>query len=165
MIHQYAKAGKVLGNSQLHKSKRSHEIYQLSARDYGDFFSCYCTRKKWLNSVSIFKDLFIWERERERASTSMIRGKGKRERERENLKQTPCWLGSPTSGLISWPMRSWPELKSRIRCLTEPLRCPSFSVVHLKCHMKIAFFFSIKSGLLLSYLYLLPRPHGCSLTV
>ena len=42
-------------------------------------------------------------------------GKG----QRENSKQAPCWVWSRTLSLALNTWRSWPELKSRIRCLTN----------------------------------------------
>ena len=40
---------------------------------------------------------------------------GQRER---IIKQTPHWVWSLMQGLIPWPMKSWPDLKPHIGCLT-----------------------------------------------
>ena len=52
-----------------------------------------------------------------------VRGK-QRERQRKNPKQILPLRGEPHAGLDLMTLRSWPELKLRIRCLTEPPRCP-----------------------------------------
>ena len=55
--------------------------------------------------------LLIWERGRER----------ERERERERGSQAGSVLSaqSPTRGSSAWTVKSWPERKSRVRCLTN----------------------------------------------
>ena len=67
------------------------------------------------------KCLFIFEREREWVQA----GEGQRERWRERI---PSRLHAvsmePDMGLDVTTVRSWPELKSRVRGLTEPPRCP-----------------------------------------
>ena len=42
-----------------------------------------------------------------------------RDRGRESFKQTPHWAWSPMRGLITEPRRSWPELKPRVKHLTN----------------------------------------------
>ena len=39
--------------------------------------------------------------------------------EKENLKHIPCWAQSPAEGPDLVTLRSWPELKSRVGCLTN----------------------------------------------
>ena len=58
--------------------------------------------------------LFTWR------ETEGVRA-GEGQTERENLKQAPCRQSaqSPTRGSISGTVRSRPELKSRMRCLTD----------------------------------------------
>ena len=59
-----------------------------------------------LNKIAIFKKyLFIWERERER------------EADREGADSLLSW--EPDSGLDPRTLRSWPEPKSRVSCLTN----------------------------------------------
>lgn len=44
---------------------------------------------------------------------------GEEQRERESPRQTPHWVQSPMRGLIPQLMRSWPELKSHVRHVTN----------------------------------------------
>ena len=58
----------------------------------------------------LFLSLFIcFETDRE----------GEREGENEYPKQAPCCQHRARCGSISWKRRSWPGLKSRVRCLTD----------------------------------------------
>ena len=70
----------------------------------------------WLDSSIIFFNLLfiiVWEREWK----CVGRGRG---RGRENLQQPPRSAGNPSDvGLDIVPLRSWPEPKSRVGCLTE----------------------------------------------
>ena len=71
--------------------------------------------------LSLFKDVFIWEKKRKRVSTHKTVREG--QRERENLKQTPCWSRSPIWSSISPPqdyVLNWnQEVRSQS---TEPPR-------------------------------------------
>ena len=77
-----------------------------------------------------FSVLFIWETQRQ------SKGGKSRKRGRENLKQPPCcqcraWGGAQTHKTV----RSWPEPKPRVSCLTETSRC-SNTVPLLMIHLK-----------------------------
>ena len=72
--------------------------------------------------VCLFIYLFILrERERARAREHALAwaGEGQREGERESQAGSLQSAWSPTPGLNPRTMRSWPELKSRVRCLSD----------------------------------------------
>lgn len=64
-----------------------------------------------------------WSRGRERGKRGRDGERGgenerERDKDRDRDKQTPYWAWSPDSGLDLMTMRSWPETKWRVRCLT-----------------------------------------------
>ena len=66
--------------------------------------------------------IYFWERERERDRNGAWIAKGQREKETQNPKQAPGSEPSAQSlarGSNSWTGRSWPELKWRVRHLTN----------------------------------------------
>ena len=81
-------------------------IHVLNVFNYDKKYSCI---------LSFFLVCFylFWERERERERASTSRGGAEREGER-----IPSRLHSN-----SWTMRAWPELKSRVGCLTNWATC------------------------------------------
>ena len=95
--------------------------------------------KKWIHTnldkiATVVSCLFIylffifWERER---VAHVWAGEGQREGERERiLNRLHAVSRSPKEGLLSRPVRSWSEPKSRIRCLTDwPTRAPLYSAI------------------------------------
>ena len=78
------------------------------------FYWIYHHHCQWL---CIFLGKFIylfWERE------STNRGGAGREREREShASSVPSARSPPIWGSNSWTVKSWPELKPRVRCLTD----------------------------------------------
>ena len=81
----------------------------------------------WFVSIPFFfLSLFIlWESARLRAACEWGRG---RERKRESQAGSVPSVWSWTCGSIPWTVRSWCELKSRVRCLPDwalqaPLAC------------------------------------------
>ena len=65
--------------------------------------------------LSFFKVYFylFWERDREQA------GEGQREKEIESQASSALSAQSPLWGRNSWAVQSWPEMKSRVRCLIK----------------------------------------------
>ena len=74
-------------------------------------------RHPGIPNFSFFKDLFIYLRERESMS---------RRGERETESQADSALSTePDVGLDLMTLRSRPEPKARVRCLTVPPKCPN----------------------------------------
>lgn len=84
--------------------------------------ACQISSVMFIVKVAIFKNWFflktlIYLRARESVCV-WDWGRGWR---RAILKQTAYWMWSGSWGLISGPMRSWPEVRLRVRCLTNKL--------------------------------------------
>ena len=56
-----------------------------------------------------------------------------RERERESPKQAPCCQCRAQRGAVSQTVRSWPELRSRVRCLIATQE-PQFCILKWLCY-------------------------------
>ena len=84
----------------------------LLVKRYHLIFIGYYTLCLWLLYFSplVCNCSLFWEKERVSACVSS----GERQWKKENLKQAPCSALSPMHGLISWP-----EPKSKVRCLTN----------------------------------------------
>ena len=79
--------------------------------------------------ISFLKRIFIYLFLRERARA----GKGQREGERESQAGSVLSAQSPMWGLMSHTVRSWPEPKSRVRCLTNwATQVPLYHLISLK---------------------------------
>ena len=81
----------------------------------------------WANVFFLFLSLFVFERQQEH--TCMSRGAA--ERQRESQAGSILSAQSLMWGSKSWTVRSWRELKSRVRRLTD---CPTW--VTLQKHLK-----------------------------
>ena len=75
--------------------------------------------------------IYFWDRERERES----REGAEREGDREFQADSKLLAQSPSRGLNPWIARSWPELKSKVRCLTDwATQVPLLFIFLRKCH-------------------------------
>ena len=103
----------------------------------------------------IFKFIYFWDREGEAENMHLhaMRGVAERERDREFQVGSKLSAQSPIWGLNSWIMRSWRELKPRVRRLTNwAPRCPVIPFMYLtfslggsfqawcQCHCRECFF-------------------------
>ena len=82
--------------------------------------------------------VYFWERERERERErgGEQAGGEQRERETESLSSSILSAQSLKQGSNPWTLRSWPELKPRVRCLTEwAAQLPLFLLIFFNVYL------------------------------